>query len=85
MKLIEEENKMKTFSYHLEAIIATFKTLIKGRFLVFFVPGLLISLMFFYLMYDSEPEVDDSSMLSSFFDVLKFRQLLNLSHQYGYG
>jgi CysZ protein len=37
---------MKTFSYHLEAIIATFKTLIKGRFLVFFVPGLAIMLLF---------------------------------------
>jgi CysZ protein len=46
LKLIEQENKMKTFSYHLEAIIATFKTLIKGRFLVFFVPGLAIMLLF---------------------------------------
>lgn len=37
---------MKTFSYHLEAIIATFKTLVKGRFVVFFIPGLAIMLLF---------------------------------------
>lgn len=67
MKLIEEENKMKTFSYHLEAIIATFKTLIKGRFLVFLIPGLVIALIFFYLMYDSEPDTDESGILDSIF------------------
>lgn len=41
---------MKTFSYHLEAIIATFKTLLKGRFLIFFVPGLAIMLLFLTIL-----------------------------------
>lgn len=63
---------MKTFSYHLEAIIATFKTLLKGRFVVFFVPGLVISLIFFYLMYDSEPEVEDSGILDSIFSAFDY-------------
>jgi CysZ protein len=40
---------MKSINFHAQAAIVTVKTLFKGRFLVFFIPGLVIMLAYIYL------------------------------------
>ena len=40
---------MKTFQHHLKAIKIIFTLLSKGKFILYFIPGLLITLFFFYV------------------------------------
>jgi CysZ protein len=40
---------MKTFQHHLKAIKTIFALLSKGKFLIYFIPGILLTLFFFYL------------------------------------
>ncbi|MCO4814762.1 MAG: hypothetical protein KC454_08615 [Flavobacteriales bacterium] len=50
---------MNTISYHFKAILKTFDLIVKGNYLLFFVPGLIISLFFIWLEY-SASSVDGS-------------------------
>lgn len=42
---------MKTISYHIKGITATFSELIKGNFLLFFIPGIVITAVFLIFDY----------------------------------
>ena len=55
---------MNTFQYHIKGIVATFEQLSKGRFLVFFIPGAVITLIYFLFQYYTA-SVKESMMLSS--------------------
>jgi CysZ protein len=55
---------MNTFQYHIKGIVATFEQLSKGRFLIFFIPGVVITLIYFLFHYYTT-SAKESMMLSS--------------------
>lgn len=55
---------MKAINYHIKAIQETFEQLFKGKFLIYFVPGLVITLVFAYWRYKAN-SVGDSVDLHS--------------------
>ncbi len=42
---------MSSIQFHLDGIKKTFETLSKGKFLVFFIPGLVITILYWYFIY----------------------------------
>ncbi len=42
---------MKSIQFHINAIIEVFSQLSKGRFLIYFIPGLVITIIFFWITY----------------------------------
>lgn len=55
---------MNTFQYHIKGIVGTLEQLFKGRFLVFFIPGAVITLVYF-LFSSYTTSAKDAMMLAS--------------------
>jgi len=55
---------MDTFSYHIKGIVTTFEQLAKGKFLLFFIPGAIITIAFLlFQLYTNS--LEESMMMSS--------------------
>lgn len=44
---------VNTFGFHINGIKKTFEVLFKGKFLIFFVPGLVITIIYLYMVYSA--------------------------------
>lgn len=64
---------MKTINYHIKGIQVTFEELFKGRYLLFFIPGLVITLLYFY--YSSY--INDAESSAYFSSTNFFAKLLD--------
>ena len=49
---------MKAINYHIKAIISSLNALSKGKYLVYFIPGTIITLIYFFLTYKAKSVID---------------------------
>ena len=61
---------MKTINYHIKAITITFEELFKGNFLLFFIPGAILTVIYFWLTSQASVLSDAATLASdnSWFD-----------------
>ena len=55
---------MKTISHHYEAIVATFKELFAGNFLLYFIPGSVLTILFFWFTYSTR-SIEESLLIEA--------------------
>lgn len=55
---------MKSFNYHIKAISEVVNQLGKGRFLYYFIPGLVVTAIYFWISYQASSIVESASFLS---------------------
>lgn len=60
---------MKAIEYHINGIIETFEQLSKGRFLLYFIPGILVTFIYAYILWRAQ-EVDQIFEVESKYDWL---------------
>lgn len=61
---------MKTINYHIKSITHTFEELFKGNFLLFFIPGAVLTVVYFWLTYQASAITSAATLASdnSWFD-----------------
>jgi len=62
---------MKAIDYHIRGIIETFEQLSKGRFLLYFIPGILVTLIYAYFIWRAQ-EADQFFEIESKYDWLNY-------------
>jgi len=57
---------MKTFNYHIKAISDTFKEISQGNFILFFIPGIVLTVIYYYFIYNASTIVNTIKLTSEY-------------------
>ena len=57
---------MKTFNYHIKAITNTFKEIFQGNFILFFIPGIILTIIYYWFLYNASKIVDTNKLTSEY-------------------
>jgi CysZ protein len=53
---------MRSIQYHVEGIVKTIQALLQGKYLIYFIPGTIITIIYWYIMYRAASIADSISL-----------------------
>ena len=57
---------MKTFNYHIKAITKTFKEIFQGNFILYFIPGIILTIIYYWLLHNASTIVKANKLISEY-------------------